>query len=253
MFRRLLNTLRATDPDRPAGGDPITPSPLIHKVAKFVACEIIEGDYLEFGVYRGQSFIGAYQALQQQFERRIRHDAGGEQEGTARAQRQAAWDNMRFFAFDSFEGLPALTAEDLATQDFAAGQYACSVAEFQTRISAGGIAEDRVRMVPGWFEQTCTAQTIQQLGMRKAAVIWIDADLYSSTRAVLSFVTDLLQDGTVLIFDDWFSYRGSPYQGEQRAFREWAATIADRFTLQEYQRESWKRMSFIASRRPRND
>ncbi len=250
MFRRLLNALSANHRNQPAQGHRIDASPLMHKVAKFVACEIIEGDYLEFGVYRGQSFIGAYHALQQQFERRIRHNAGGEHESAARAQRQAAWEGMRFFAFDSFEGLPALAAEDLATQDFAAGQYACSVEEFQARTAAGGVPAERVRMVPGWFDRTCTAQTRQQLGIRKAAVIWIDADLYSSTRDVLAFVTDLLQDGTVLIFDDWFSYRGSPYQGEQRAFSEWAASIADRFTLQEYQRESWKRMSFIASRRP---
>lgn len=37
----------------------------------------------------------------------------------------------------------------------------------------------------------------------------------------LEFVTDLLVDGTILIFDDWFLFRGRSDRGEQRAFAEW--------------------------------
>ena len=37
----------------------------------------------------------------------------------------------------------------------------------------------------------------------------------------MDFITDYIQDGTVLIFDDWFCFRGNPNRGEQRAFREW--------------------------------
>ena len=37
----------------------------------------------------------------------------------------------------------------------------------------------------------------------------------------MNFITDYIQEGTILIFDDWFSFRGNPNRGEQRAFREW--------------------------------
>jgi hypothetical protein len=88
--------------------------------------------------------------------------------------------------------------------------------------------------------------------MRKASIIWIDGDLYSSARDVLKFIQNFLQNGTIIIFDDWFSYRGSPALGEQRAFYEWIETpaIKNKFRFQEYARESWKRMSFIVNEIP---
>lgn len=44
---------------------------LIDKTARFIACEMIEGDYLEFGVYQGSAFISACHALKELFEDRI--------------------------------------------------------------------------------------------------------------------------------------------------------------------------------------
>jgi hypothetical protein len=61
------------------------------------------------------------------------------------------------------------------------------------------------------------------LPLRKAALVWIDCDFYESTVPVLEFITDYVQDGTLLIFDDWFCFRGDPERGEQRAFAEWLA------------------------------
>ena len=240
---RLRKLVRRTLGGAPAASGGMT---LIDKVAKFVACEVIEGDYLEFGVFRGGSFIESYRALERQALRRLTHQAGGDDPETAE-RRRVAWQSRRYLAFDSFEGLPELTADDRATDDFAAGQYSCSVDEFSHRLGEAEVSMDRVRLVPGWFEETCVPRTREEHNLERAAVVWIDADLYSSTRTALEFVTDLLQDGTVLIFDDWFSYRGSPFEGEQRAFHEWSSALSDRYHFSEYQRESWKRMSFIVS------
>lgn len=226
---------------------PERPVTLIDKVARFVACESIEGDYLEFGVYRGAAFVEAYQAMERQFRSRIGLAIGGDDDADRRQHRQNIWQQMRFFAFDSFEGLPSLTSDDADTHDFRQGQYACAEGDFRRIVTQAGVPEARLCTVPGWFDQTCNTQTRERFRLQKAAVVWIDADLYSSTITALNFVTDLLQDGTVLIFDDWFSYRGSPLHGEQRAFREWSAALTDRFSFQEYQREGWKRMSFICS------
>ena len=54
-----------------------------------------------------------------------------------------------------------------------------------------------------------------------AAIVHIDCDLYSSTKTALHFITDLIVDGTVIIFDDWFNFIASPVKGEQRAAPEW--------------------------------
>ena len=61
-------------------------------------------------------------------------------------------------------------------------------------------------------------------------------------------MTELIQDGTVLIFDDWFAFRGNPRRGEQRAFAEWCATVRD-FDFVEFHQEGVWRKSFIAAAR----
>ncbi len=244
LIRRLVVPCLPQDPHKD-----LATETLIQKAMHFAACEMIEGDYLEFGVFRGSSFIHAYKTAEREFKQRIALDIGGENAGKQRIRRQKIWDSMRFIAFDSFEGLPSLASGDETTPDFTAGMYACSQDQFITNVTAAGVPRERFIAVKGFFEASCTPETKAAITLNKAAVVWIDADLYSSTLTALNFVSDVLQDGTILIFDDWFSFRGSPNQGEQRAFREWAASplISQKFTFQEYQRETWKRMSFVTS------
>ena len=244
MLARILRTLirRLVDwsQDYQSGS-------ILSKASRFIACEMVDGDYLEFGVYQGKTFIEAHKLLKHNFQRRIALSIGGENEQEARVQRQNIWQKMRFIAFDSFEGLPGLTADDTTTADFTKGQYACSLDEFNRRIAKAGIPAGRVTAVKGFFSETCVSNTYSNLNLRKAAIIWMDADLYSSTKDILDFIPPLLQDGTVLVFDDWFSYQGSPFEGVQRAFREWEKRMENEFLFNEYQRDSWKRMSFITT------
>ena len=39
-------------------------------------------------------------------------------------------DNLKFHCFDSFEGLPQLTSNDLYSNDFETKQYSCSLESF---------------------------------------------------------------------------------------------------------------------------
>jgi hypothetical protein len=220
---------------------------LIEKCAWIVAADRIEGDYFEFGVFRGGAFINSYKALEGIFEQKRRGDI---EYNTATPEGlralKATWDRMRFFAFDSFEGLPALEGVDRHEEAFAEGQYAAGADEFRANLAAAGVPLDRVTCVPGWFEQTCIPATIEKYGLTKAAVIWVDCDLYHSTVSVLNFITPLLQDGTILIFDDWYCFRGNPRRGEQRAFAEWRQTLRG-FTVSEYQKEGPWRVAFLVS------
>ena len=220
---------------------------IIAKASRFIACEMIEGDYLEFGVYQGASFISSYCWLNHQFHSRSSLDVGGVNQDADKNHRMSIWNNMRFFAFDSFEGLPELSVDDKATHDFQKGQYACSAEKFRDNVIAKGVPEQKLHLVKGFFDKTCTEETHVKHKLEKASIIWIDADLFSSTRDVLAFITPLIQDGTVIVFDDWFSFRGNPKLGIQKAFYEWSCSLGNTFVFTEYQRDSWKRMSFIAS------
>ena len=72
----------------------------------------------------------------------------------------------------------------------------------------------------------------------------VDCDLYESACSVLNFLSDLVRDGTVLIFDDWHVYRGNSLKGEQRAFNEWLAANPQ-LKATEFQKFSWHGNSFI--------
>jgi len=168
----------------------------------------LDGDYLEFGVFRGETFRNAIRAAHQGF----------------RATRERRFPG-RFFAFDSFEGLPHVASMGDGVNLYARGEFAASRAVFEKTL---GRLPERfpIEIVQGWFDQTLTAATLERLQLRRAAFVNIDCDLYESTVPVLEFVTPLLQTGTIMYFDDWFSYRGSMDQGEPRAAREWLARNA---------------------------
>jgi hypothetical protein len=84
-----------------------------------------------------------------------------------------------------------------------------------------GIESGRIKLVKGWFNETLTPKTKQDLGIKAAAIVYVDCDFYESAVPCLEFITDLLVDGSVIIFDDWWIFKGRPDKGEQRAFREW--------------------------------
>lgn len=155
------------------------------------------GCYLEFGVYNGTSLLCMYREL----------DALG-------------LDQVRLFGFDSFQGLPP----EAAIEDEGRWQPGrChSPLDFTTAVLASeGVDWNRVSLVPGWFNETLTPETRQTLGLRKASVIMIDCDLYSSSKQALEFCAPLIEDEALLIFDE-FHPRGlsGKYAGERRAFDE---------------------------------
>ena len=186
----------------------------IRCASSFLAWNQIDGDYLEFGVYRGKSFAAAHKAIWH--SRITARNFIGTQEATD-------WFDQRprFIAFDSFEGLPGGDAERHA--DYVEGAYGCSEEDFLANIKTNGVNLDDVVTVPGFYDKSLTPDTKIRLGLKKASLVVIDCDLYESTVPVLDFITDLVDQGSIIVFDDWYRYKGSPEKGEQRACREWLA------------------------------
>ncbi|MFC1752959.1 TylF/MycF/NovP-related O-methyltransferase [Thermoproteota archaeon] len=188
----------------------------------FVWQNKMKGDYLEFGVYQGATFCKAYYLAQ----RCIR-------------------DSMKFYAFDSFKGLPKNQGlDDDKESVFSEGEYSCSKDSFIKNLSARGIKQDKVQITEGWFKDSLNEQRKKELPISKASILWVDCDLYESTVPVLDFITGYVQNGTILIFDDWFCFRGDPDKGQQRAFREWLSKNTS-ITASEFHKYSWHGNSFI--------
>jgi O-methyltransferase len=181
----------------------------------------IEGDYLEFGVWEGNNFAAACY-----LSRRLRF-------------------SMNYYAFDSFAGLPDNKEADASGyQMYKPGAFNCSEQNFLRNVRGKGADMKRVITVPGWYAESLKADNPRIVDLRKAAVVWVDCDLYGSTVSVLGFLTQYLQPGTIVFFDDWFGFRGDPNAGEQRAFREWREANPQ-FSAAEMARFSWHGNSFI--------
>jgi O-methyltransferase len=219
----------------------IGPHGCLRTGASFVTWNQVEGDYLEFGVYRGESFAAAYHALDAS-----RRDHAGSGFDSPEYRRWLS-NPPRFFAFDSFEGLPAGSGERQV--DYHPGAYGCSEREFRDSIARRGVDSARVIAVPGFYDRTLNRDTKERYGLRQAALVMIDCDLYESTVPALDFLTDLVGQGTVLIFHDWFRFKGRPDCGEQRACREWLARNTQ-FELIEYWREGPQAVSFLVNLKP---
>ncbi len=194
----------------------------MRKIMNYVAEARLPGDYLEFGVFRGGTFAAACRW----------------------AQKNKHLQEMRFYAFDSFEGLPDIRGKDAEFTQFSKGEYSASLGLFKNNLKAAGVDFSKVEIIPGWFNETLTADTRKKLPMKSAAVIWVDCDLYESTVPVLEFVKDYIVAGTVIVFDDWFLFRGNPNAGEQLAFREWLKKYPQ-FSATEFHKYSWHGNSFI--------
>ena len=182
----------------------------------------IKGDYVEFGVFQGRGIIDASYSA-----------------------RKFGLTDVKFWAFDSFQGLPSIEGEDLGGP-FIKGEFSYSLDQFERNLRRYGVDLGRVKIIPGFYDQSL--KNYQNLEPANVAIAWIDCDLYESTVPVLQFLTNRLVDGAVVIFDDWYCFNGGPDHGEQKACAEWLASNPQ-IRLVEYQNYHWAGKSFIFNRR----
>ena len=197
---------------------------MVNTAFAYVAHGNIPGHYLEFGVLEGGTFVRAWRA----------------------AHRNGITD-MRFFAFDSFRGLPRPSEVDQGGE-FREGELAVSRNVFEDTLRRGGVGPACVTVVEGFFDTSLDRSQQPAMGLDAAAIVWIDCDLYVSTVPVLDYITDLLVDGSVVVFDDWYCYHARPDRGEQRACTEWLDRNPD-VTLVPYRDFHWAGRSFIVNRK----
>ena len=74
------------------------------------------------------------------------------------------------------------------------------------------------RIIQGFYKDTIENKTTQDLNIDKARVVMIDCDLKESTRLALEFIKPSIQEGTIILFDDYNYFKGNKEKGEYGAF-----------------------------------
>jgi predicted O-methyltransferase YrrM len=112
------------------------------------------------------------------------------------------------YGFDSFEGL----REDWKGWENAKGTFDLK--------GVPPLVPANVTLVKGWFDQTLPPFLRQHA--EPFSFIHIDCDTYEATAAILQLAGDRFRKGTVVVFDEYFGYRGWRL-GEFKAWQEFVA------------------------------
>jgi O-methyltransferase len=151
------------------------------------------GDYLEFGVSHGSSLSIMHRVL-----------------------KKSNLNQVRLFGFDSFEGMPSIAAnEDDGL--WRPGQFASSLEATKDFMTHKGVDWSRTFLTKGWFSDTLTPDFVEKHKIKKASLIMVDCDIYTSSVESLNFCKPLIKDTSIVIFDDWIEKEGF---GEYRAWNE---------------------------------
>lgn len=157
---------------------------MLHKYATLFDHTAVDGTFVECGVWNGGS--AAVVGLGTKNDR-----------------------NRQIWLFDSWEGLPEPTEEDVSYQ----GK--------KGRVSmANGSSEERVRellfdkfkldqqkfhLVKGWFNDTIP---VHENSIDKIALLHLDCDWYESVKFCLEHLYDKVVDGGVIFIDDYGYWKG---------------------------------------------
>ncbi len=114
-------------------------------------------------------------------------------------------ERQDIYGFDTFEGLP----EDWYA-NYPKGSF--------SQPTLPKVAPN-VRLVRGLFQESLPPFLEEH--QETALLIHVDCDLYSSTKTVLDLMDVRIQDGTIIIFDEFFNYPGWQ-DGESKTFLEYA-------------------------------
>ena len=163
------------------------------------------GNYYEFGLLRGTSFLRCYKTL-----KTLAKNLG---------YRDIEELGIRLYGFDSFEGLPEPGESDHRV-GWQKGAMAYSQDSFVSTMDKEGLPREAYELIKGYYENSLTEELRNRLEHHKPSLVMMDCDFYTSTKTVLEWIRPLLRDGTFFMFDDIWAFMGHPDFGELRAIRE---------------------------------
>ena len=171
----------------------------IKKAMYITGHDSTKGSYLEFGVFTGSSFNFAMKV-----NKKIEKIFGK--------------TNCEFIGFDSFRGFGKIQKED-ENPSFKDRTFSVNEEKVLKNIEKCS-KNQKYRIIKGFFKDTIENKTTKDLNIDKARVVMIDCDLKESTKLALEFIKPAIQEGTIILFDDFVFFKGSENKGEYGAFND---------------------------------
>ena len=208
---------------------------MCQRCVRYINYEMVPGDIVEFGVYTGRS-LAMFAHTQERYTKEVIH---------------ACDLKRKLIGLDSFEGLP--TDFD-GHPRWRKGMFAMNHSRHPTLSVGDAVTADSVfglfsalslpkpEIITGDYDSDAVRENLSAVSSA-VALVHIDCDLYESTLTALKLIEDKLQEGCIMMFDDWFNYKGNSSKGEQKAVKEWISE--SQWKLTPYQPYGTFCMSFI--------
>ena len=155
------------------------------------------GSYLEFGVFTGSSFNFAMKV-----NKKIDKIFGK--------------SDCDFVGFDSFDGFGEIKKDD-ENPRFKDNIFSVNEKKVLDNIHKCAKGQ-KMRIVKGFYKNTIKNKTTIDFNIDKARVVMIDCDLKESAYLALEFIKPSIQEGTIILFDDFVFFKGNKSKGEYGAF-----------------------------------
>ena len=177
-------------------------------------CLSVEGDYVEFGCYKGDtSLMLAELLVENSVDKSV--DKLGKDGGKLA---------KKLWIYDSFEGLPEKTALDDSVMgiDFKSGELFVTKREVKERFLRAGLPVPVIKKA--WFADLTEGDVPE-----KISFAFLDGDFYESIKDSLKLVVSKMAEGGVLVVHD---YTNPALPGVGKAVEEWKKQVGDvRFRL----------------------
>lgn len=146
----------------------------------------IDGDYVELGVYQGNSARKAVRIML----------------GMASAR--------KMWLYDSFQGLPDTIDQDGADAKIYVGELSDTSPDLvRSSLVELGFPQELIQIRPGYFNETVPLGIEQGDIAQKVALLHLDSDWYDSTMQGLEYFYDRVVPGGIVVIDDFGYWEGS--------------------------------------------
>ena len=197
MYRAVRRVHGVSDESTQVGLNSVNVARLLYLRSLLELTRDVPGDIVECGVGHGRSLLTMTLLVKVQGDKR------------------------NLWGFDSFEGFPHPTPEDVSPRDPQLGDYAISI-QSVTRTLNEHVADEqfvrsRVTLVKGFFEQS-----LPRYPQPAISLLNLDVDLYQSYKTCLDLLWPKLSVGGIVTFDE-FIRESHAFPGAELAIREFFA------------------------------
>ncbi len=164
----------------------------------------IPGDILEFGCWKGTNLMFISKYLKVKYPH----------------------IHKRIYGFDLFDqGLDFFDPKDLDAVKFK-GEYSGDIEKLKKLIELFQY-EERIKLIKGNIMDTLPT-FLDENEFKRYSLVFLDTDLYTSTKLILDKVFERVVKGGILAFDEW---NFDTYPGETTAFNEFMESNSDKVEL----------------------